>query len=186
MKPLVTLIRQALADRLRQSPEIAAFAGDRIFLNRFEAWGEAGLTTIGVYVISEEPLETDISPPPDERRLTVTVEILSREDAALEERLDQIADQVLRSYTLDPLGELVKAAGGPDTFLKIEWLGNDRGYLPEGEHTIGANIMAFSLEYQQPWADAELPPFETAATDWRAQTPEGEIEAENIVQLDQD
>lgn len=194
--PLITLIRQALADRLRQSEELTyfvggekadpadpLFTGGRIYLNRFEAWDERELTTIGVYVLGEEPIETDISPPPDERRLTVSVEILTREDEAMEERLDIIAALVEFYYTLDPLGELIRAAGGPDTLLKIEWQGNERGFVPEAELGLGINAMTFGLEYSLPWADAELPPFEEALTKWKARTAEGELEAENIVEM---
>lgn len=196
--PLITLIRRALAGRLRQSEELAVFVGGekadpaelfftggRIYLNRFEAWDESELTAIGVYVLSEEPVETDISPPPDERKLTFGVDILTRLDAAMEERLDIMAALVESLYTLPPLGELVEAAGGADTLLKINWLGNERGYVPEAELTLGVNIMTFSLEYQLPWADAELPPFEIAGTRWKAQTPQGEVEAKNTVRLDQ-
>ena len=199
MKPLITIIRQALVDRLRQSEELTAFvggwkaapddeffAGGRICLNRLEAWEERELTTIGVYMVGEDPIDTDINPPPDERRLTVGVEIFTQEDKDMEERLDFISALVEFYYTLPPLGRLIEAQGGKDTLLKIDWLGNDRGYLPEGQRTIGANIMSFALEYQIPWADEELPPFKIADTYWQAKTPEGELEAENIVELDQD
>jgi len=196
--PLVTLIRRALAKRLRQSelltrfvggektdPADRFFLGGRIFLNRFEAWDERDLTTIGLYVVSEEPIDTDINPPPDERRLMVGLEIFSREDATVEERLDIIGREVEALYRLPPLGALIEDEGGPDTLLKIIWLGNDRGYIPEGERTIGASIMAFSLEYQLPWEDAELPPWEMAGATWKARAPEGEIEAKNIVHIKQ-
>lgn len=199
MKALVTHIRQALADRLRQSeeltffvggqkakPEDDFFTGGRIYLNRFEAWDERELTTIGIYVVSEDPIETDKNPPPNERRLTVGVEIFSPEDQALEERLDIIASLVEHYYRLPPLGRLIKLQGGCDTLLKIDWLGNDRGYIPEGQRTIGANIMSFALEYQIPGEEAELPPYTQFKTDWKARTPNGDLEAENIAHPEQD
>ncbi|MDL2226550.1 hypothetical protein LJB86_02705 [Deltaproteobacteria bacterium OttesenSCG-928-M10] len=186
MKPLITLIREALAERLKQSEELAVFVAGRIYLNRFEAWDEGELTSIGVYVLSEEPISNDLNPSPDERKATFSVDIITREDPDMEERLDAIAALVERLYTLPALGEIIRANGRPDTLLKIDWLGNERGFVPEAELTLGANIMTFSLEYRRPYEDAELPPFLEGHTDWQARAPEGEVAAENTVNLDQD
>jgi len=176
MKPLITIIREALRDRLLESPAIVEITRGRVDLNRFEPWAEGALTAIGVYVVSEAPIDNDLYPPPDERKLTYTVEIVTLEDAGMEERLDYIAALVEGLYELKPLDKLIAvalASANEDPLaasplLKIDWLGNERGYAPEAEHTLGVNIMTFALEYRHPWPAPDLPDFEKAWTDHKA------------------
>lgn len=183
---IVTLIRRALRDRLLEVEALRPLVGDRVYLNRFEAWDEAELTTVGVYALTEEPIENDKNPSPDERRLTFTVEILSREDEDLEDRLDLMAALIEAAYTLPPLGRLIEAAGGQDTLLKIDWKGNERGYLPEAEVTLAANIMTFTLEYGVFPILAELPAFKLAAGDWTAQSPEGPLPVQSLAEMERE
>lgn len=182
-KPLVTLIRESLVERLRQSEVLARIVDDRIFLNRFEAWDEGELSAVGVYALREEPIASNLNPSPDERKLTFSVDLLTREDADTEERLDVMASEVETFYTLDPLGELIKAKGGPDTLLKIEWLDSERGFVPEAERTLGVNVMTFALEYQLPAERPTLDDFRQAHTDWKAESAEGELVAEDLLNL---
>jgi len=173
-KPLLTIIREALRARLLESEALAELTGGRISLNRGEPWAEGEATAIGVYAVSEEPINTDdLNPDPPERKLNFTVEILTREDGAMEERLDLMAALVENLYDLPSLDKLIKAAGGQAILLKIAWQGSERGYAPEAEVTLGALVMAFSLEYRAPWPEANLPDLEEVWTDIRARGHEG-------------
>ena len=66
-----TALRQAVGALI----EAAGFSG-RVYLNPEEPWDAPAFPSVGVYVMSEQAAERDLSPRPDSREAELAVDIL--------------------------------------------------------------------------------------------------------------
>lgn len=167
-----TLIRHALVARLKAFEPLAALCGGRIHANRVSPWSEDELPALGVYMLSEQCLETDIAPPPDERRLTLALEIIARANEGLEDTLDAISLALERALdTLDALGAEMEALGGEDCLLALAFEGSETALAEDGSRLAAVNAVSLTLDYRMPNTLPEhdpalLPDFRVAATGW--------------------
>jgi hypothetical protein len=183
MKPYLTVIREALRDRLLEEESIRNRVG-KIYINRFESFDEREMTAMGIYLTESEPIENDNHPKSIEIRAAFTMEVLTRAKNS-EELLDWLDVLIKQALTLDALGEIIKQAGRKDLLLLIEWLGSDLLYLVRAEETINVLVMNWNIEFKQPEPVVDLDPFYTAETSWAAKSPEGVvIEAENEAEME--
>ena len=129
--PARALIRHALCRVLSQGAACSALFGDRLYPNRTEHWQASVLPACGVFALAESPLESDASPDPQERRLSLEVEILAQagqgpcggpgaeapeqgglclpQRCSLDDNLDILAAAVEKALTLDAIGEAMGA-----------------------------------------------------------------------------
>jgi hypothetical protein len=182
MRPYLTILREAIKNRLASIPEIESLVGNRIYINRSEFWGEPELPVAGVYLYHVEPIENDLNPSPDERRASFTVEFIVN-TGNLEETLDAVEEITHTIADIGLLDEKIVALGGPkDQILQIDWTESELGYAPEASEILGALVVSLDIEYLQPKEAVESPDFliaktkfETTGHEGTAITVEGEV-----------
>jgi hypothetical protein len=159
-KPYITLLREAVRDRLAGDDALKAIFGDRIFLNRSDAFAEAELPSMGVYLVSVTPVENDYHPRRDLRKAELSVEAFAA-GADLEGGLDWIDALVKAALTIGPIEARIKTNGGPEkrAIDAITWVGSELGYLPEATKVIGAIVMSYEFEFLNPTEPPPLPEF---------------------------
>jgi hypothetical protein len=185
MKPGLTYIREAICSRIKNWELLKVLIDGRVFLNRFIPVQDQEYPIISVFVLEEAPIDTsNQNPSPDERKLTFSIEIINfNHDRAVLEVLDRVSDEIENALTLDGLDEYLGQAPTV-SLLKIEWLGNSLVYLEDTQDELVGVIMLFELEYQKLYQTGEMPPFQTAGTNWTARIKEGTVSAENIIELE--
>ena len=185
--PVFTIIKRGLAGLLSENEAVNEFTGGRVFINRFDPCDDPEYMSIGVFVLSEERVETDVCRDPDMRSITVQVEVVSpREKDPFEEALDAAAELAEAVYlmpgALKPLGELLIAEGYADSLLEIRWERTDSVYVIDSDKDLGMRLLIFTIEYEKAPKPEELPDFREAFAAWRARLPEGpDLEAEGGV-----
>lgn len=197
------LVRQGVVGLLRQDPACAELLPGGVWPNRFEAWLAWDLPAAGVYTTREEMLDTDQSPDPDERRLSLEVELLALADAALDDTLDALCLAVeralLRDHAIDALGRqitaivearlgrelpLLKNGRSPvDTLLAIKATGTEIGIAVEGERPIGVATLAVDIDYTWPRLTGELADFLLAIGHWDAAPADGKVDMRSRVEF---
>lgn len=179
-----TLLRKAVCALLRQS----AFSG-AVYANREEPWLAEELPVMGVYTTEESPLETDQSPPPDERRVTLVVDVLALSGLTLDDTLDAFSFLVEKAVTFAALEAKLRTVSTGLPLLDLQYSGTTLGLAEEGSRLIGVASLTFDLDYRMPVNMAGLVPFITAETAWDIVDycgPDGKLEATDIVTLPQD
>ena len=101
-----TLIRRAVCQVMREHDGLAALIGARIWPNRMEHWFRGELPAAGVYTVSEQRVESDTRPEPQERVISLAVELLGGELEAVDDTLDALCLQAVRHGRGSPLGFL--------------------------------------------------------------------------------
>ena len=91
-----TLIRRAVCQVMREHDGLAALIGARIWPNRMEHWFRGELPAAGVYTVSEQRVESDTRPEPQERVISLAVELLGGELEAVDDTLDALCLQLER------------------------------------------------------------------------------------------
>ncbi len=190
------LIRQAVVNLLARDPACLPLLGGRVWPNRFEAWLSPELPAAGVYTTREEQLESTTSPDPDERKLSLEVELLAWADAGLDDTLDALAlaleHALFSDHAIDALGRemaaIVEARLGKapplqpngrsavDTLLVLALSGTDMGIAVDGERQLGVACLAFSVEYAWPRLPGELNDFLLAVSGWDTAPADGRME----------
>ena len=187
--PYLTVFKKVLAAELKADPAFGDFTGGRVFLNRYDPFEERELMSAGLFVLSEERVDSDLARAPDVRRVSVQLEILADAEAdPWEEHLDMAADlaEALILGSLAPLAEGLEAEGLPDTLVEMRWLATETGYVVEAERVLAARLLSFWLEYEKAGPPDELPDFRTAATKWAARAGGREVpEADNLVEFEE-
>ena len=190
------LIREAVVRQIVADPACAPLLGARVWPNRFEAWLTPELPAAGVYTTREEVLESDASPDPDERRLSLEVELVAWADASLDDTLDALClaleHALTRDHAIDALGRemtaiveerlgktlptLKNGASPVDTLIAIKSTGTDIGIAVEGEREIGVATLALDIDYTWPRPTGELADFLLAIGHWDTATADGKLE----------
>ena len=186
------LIRHAVVRVLKEHPATVLLMGGRVCPNRMEHWLADELPACGVYTMSEEVLESDISPDPNERRIALVVELLSRMTEAVDDTLDALTLAVEKALMLPAIGAAMTAIvnerlaaegkeplppvtvnGGwrssiLDTLLTLKLTTTELGIAVDGNREIGVAGMNFTLEYACPEYSEPLPDFLLAVSGWDA------------------
>jgi hypothetical protein len=189
------LIRHAVVRVLK---ERAPVFGGRVWPDREEHWLAEEFPACGVYTLSEERLESDVSPDPLERRIDLVVECLALAAHGVDDGLDVLALEVERALSLERIGqamgsivnELREAAGLPplekklrngrllwpvDTLLTLTLAGTDLGIAVDGSRQIGVAVLQFDLEYAAQAEDLPLPDFLQAVSGWDLFSSDGVV-----------
>ena len=185
-----TVIRRAACSLL----EAAGFEG-RAYPNQEEVWTLAQFPAAGVYTSEESPLDQDLhwgrDDGPDDRRLTLTVEILEnyeRQERSLDDRLDALSLIAEQALTFTAVRDAARAVGVD--VLDLTWQGMRFDLADDGQTTVGCVTLTWSVEYRMPKAPGSIDLFVTGHIDWdlagREGWPDGNLEATDIVTLPQD
>ena len=202
------LIRRAIVRVLKENPETSVLLKGGVYPNRMEHWLDDELPAAGVYTLSEEILESDISPDPLERRVALTLELLARMTAAIDDTLDELTQGAENALTLEAIGaamtaivnDLRAAAGLPplppvtingiprssavDTLLVLKFTGVELGIAVDGDRQIGVAAMNYDLEYALPPDWPPLAEFILGIAKWDTQPADGVIEMTSRVKFD--
>ncbi|MCL1915673.1 MAG: hypothetical protein FWG17_03050 [Desulfovibrionaceae bacterium] len=207
--PRRALIRHAVVCVLKEDAGLAALTGGRVFPNREEHWLAGELPAIGVYALSEEVLDTDISPDPRERRISLIVEALVRMAEKADDKLDELAWAVeMALAALGPVGaamtalvnKALAAAGkdplppatingiprssAVDTLLSLTLKSTELGIAVDGNRQIGVAVLNFDLDYALSDFPPALPDFLLAASAWDVVPADGKADMESRVEFD--
>lgn len=197
------LIREAVVRLIKADPACAPLLGDRVWPNRFEAWLTQELPAAGVYTTREEVLESDTSPDPDERRLSLEVELVAWADASLDDTLDALClaleHALTRDHAIDALGRemtalvearlkktlpLLKNGRSPvDTLIALKATGTDIGIAVDGERQIGVATLALDIDYTWPRPTGELADFLLAIGYWDTAPADGKVDMVSRVEF---
>lgn len=194
------LIRKGMVAVFKANTGIAASLGDRIFPNRVEHWWAEELPAIGVYTFDEKNVDTDKNPDPEERKLTMAVEVLTNATELLDDQLDALALLVERAMSIDALGAamtaIVEAMLGKSigrnsanrslvdaALLAIKLTGTETGIAVDGEQQTGVSTLTFEIEYQAPVFSADLDDFLLGCSGWDVATADGNIEMQSRVEF---
>jgi hypothetical protein len=207
------LIRRAVVRVLLEHEATSALLGDRVFPNREEHWLQDELPAAGVYTLSEERIDSDVSPDPEERRLSLVVETLARMSARVDDVLDALTLAVETALSeLDAVGEAMGAivnesreAAGLDPLekvpaengdLELRWpcdtlrlivlRSTDIGIAVDGDREIGAAAMNFDLEDAWPVERGEIADFLLGLTDWDVEPHDGVIDMVSRVEFEKE
>lgn len=194
------LIRRGMVAVFLADAGIAASMGDRIFPNRVEQWWAEELPATGVYTLHEENVETDKNPDPEERKLTLAVEVLAQATENMDDQLDALALLVERAMSIDALGAamtaIVEAKLGQTlardsqnrspvdaALLRIRLTGTETGIAVDGERQTGVSTLTFDVEYQAPVFPADLADFLLGCSGWDVVPADGNIEMHSRVEF---
>jgi hypothetical protein len=201
------LIRHAVVRTLREAPALSSRLGRRVFPNREEHWLQDELPAAGVYTLSEQTIDSKISPDPDERRIDLVVEILAGMSVRVDDTLDALTLAVEKALLLDSIGdfmgllinERLAAAGLPplekirrdgrlrwpvDTLLLLGLKDTELAIAVEGDRQIGVASMNFDLEYFWPECPGPLDDFLLGIAGWDVQPHDGHIDMVSRVAFD--
>lgn len=193
-----TLIRRALVAVLLANGPLASRLGGRIYSNRVEHWWANELPAAGVYTMAESNTDGDVSPDPDERQITLGLELLVHGTEAMDDQLDGLCLLVERAVQIDAVGAamtgiidkllpepLPRGAQGRSpvdrALLRIRLTGTDLGIAVDGDRQTGVATMSFDVEYQAPRLPGVLDDFLLAATDWDVVPADGHPEMQSLV-----
>lgn len=192
------LIRRGLVAVLLGNAALAARLGSRVYPNRVEHWWAQELPAAGVYTMSEDTVDSDISPDPDERKITLGLELLVQATENMDDHLDALCLLVERAVSIDAVGAamtgiieaklpepLPRDARGrspvDNALLRIRLTGTDLGIAVDGERQTGVATLAFDVEYEAPRLPGRLDNFLLAATDWDVVPADDHPEMQSLV-----
>lgn len=84
------LIRQAVCQVMREHAGLDALLAGRVWPNRMEHWFHNEFPAAGVYTLQEVRVASDVRPEPQERRLTLAVELLAGALESVDDTLDAL------------------------------------------------------------------------------------------------
>lgn len=172
-----------------------------VWPSREEPWLADELPVMGVYTTEERRLESDQSPEPDDRELTLVVELLDREalspDAApLDDRLDELSlypettlffeavrDSVAHGAREAGYGEADASAMVQDFAYSMTAVGE----AEDGRRVVACAVLTFALTYRMPAPVVDADRLKTIVSGWDLADfppphggPDGRLEAESI------
>jgi hypothetical protein len=193
------LIRHACVRVIRDFPDVKALMDGRVWPDRSEHWLADELPACGVYTLSEQTLESDISPDPEERRIDLAIEILARLTTSVDDALDALCLAVEKAMRIDAVGiamgaiadaARIEAGLAPlapvrvdgalrhtaDVLLRMELQSTEIGIAVEGDREIGVAVLTYALEYRRAYPLLVLPDFLLAASGWDVMPADGRID----------
>jgi hypothetical protein len=201
------LIRHAVTRVLLEDGGTHACFGPRVFPNREEHWLQDEFPACGVYTLSEENLDSDVSPDPRERRIDLIIEVPAAMSDTIDDRLDALSLAVERALALDAIGEAMgaivneaRAAAGlapmqkqrrdgrmlwpVDTLLTLKLTGTDLGIAVEGDRQLGVAALSYDLEYEAFKGREPLADFLLGISGWDVEKHDGVIDMVSRVEFE--
>ena len=202
-----TLIRHAVVRVLAANERVASCMGGRVYPNRAEHWLADELPACGVYTLSEDIMESDRSPDPNERRISLVCELVARMTDTVDDALDALTLVIEEALNLDAIGEamgeivdMARAEKGlpplspvlrdgvlrhpADTLLLLGLTGTDIGIAVTGNREVGVAAMSYDLEYELPAPEIPLSDFLYAISGWDVAPHDGHIDMVSRVELE--
>lgn len=196
------LIRQAVCQVMREHAGLDALLAGRVWPNRMEHWFHNEFPAAGVYTLQEVRVASDVRPEPQERRLTLAVELLAGALESVDDTLDALCLQAERAVLrLDAIGRamggivdallpdplpLIRGRHPADTLLSIVHTGSDLALAVEGQRQMGAAVLNLDLEYRWPVVPPELADLLLAHTDWYVHPGDDRVDMISQVTFDQE
>ena len=182
--------RTALRQSVGALIEAAGFSGS-VYLNPEEPWDAPSFPSVGVYIVSENRPEVDLSPVPDSREVTLAVDILEAvrgNRLPLDDRIEALELAVDRALTFEAVDREFTARGGQ--LEDFEYSGMELGKADNGEVTVACLTLTFTAFYRMPPREGTVDLFRTGYIEWDLADgmnhPDGRKEATDIVTLPQD
>lgn len=193
------LIRRAICKVLSENAVIVEHVTGGVHPNRIEQWWTDEMPAIGVYTLSETRIASDSRPEPQERDLSLVIEILANADATLDDILDHLSliteQSVMQLDTIGrAMGQIVDALlpeplplehgkHPADTLLKLTHEGTEIGVAVDGQRQCGVASLQFSLEYAWPDPLPHLEDFLIANSGWFVEPDDGVMDMESRVEF---
>ena len=198
------LIRHAVVRVLQNDPNAYTLLGGRVFPNRMEQWWQSELPACGVYTLSEEWLESDVSPDPEERRIDLVCELLCAADERADDVLDalclaleralllpaigaamgDILDESRREAGLEPLTPSERAALD-ETLLQLAPQNTEIGIaVDDAERQTAFAALNFNLDYRRLILPGDLPDFLLAVSGWDVEPHDNVIDMVSRVEFE--
>lgn len=181
-----TALRQAVGALIEE----AGFS-DRVYLNPEEPWDAPSFPSVGVYIVSENRPEVDLSPVPDSREVTLAVDILEAvrgNRLPLDDRIEALELAVDRALSFEAVDGEYTARGG--LLEDFEYSGMELGKADNGEITVACLTLTYTAVYRMPSQKGSVDLFRTGYVEWDladgAGKPDGRKEATDIITLPQD
>lgn len=198
------LIRMAVVRALLENPACKSLLGDRIFASRFEQWFSAELPACGVYALSEECVDSGVSPDPDERRLSLVVELIALACAGVDGFLDRLClaceAALFGNGAIDGIGRMMTAIieekirhpvpvgkngrSVVDTLIAIRLKTTEIGIAVDGDRETGVASLNFDIEYYWPKIPGNFADFLVACGGWDVEISDGRIDMRSRVEFE--
>lgn len=195
------LIRRGMVKLLKADDGMAALCGTRVYGNRVEHWYQDEYPAVAVYALSEGNTESDLSPDPDERTLSLSIELVAAADERLDDTLDALCLALERAVSIDTLGRAMTAIVNrrlPEplpvddkgrspvdaAMLRIRQTGTELGIAVDGERQMGLATVSFDVEYRWPVMPGALADFLLAISGWDVVPADGKIDMESRVEFE--
>ena len=130
--------RILIRNKIKEMLIAKTLCGNNVTQNRFHKWREEKLPAISIYTLSETSEVWNVAPREYKRKLAIAVEILTIADDNIDDRLDEIAQQVENVLNTDiSLGGVCDNVFFQNTVV---------GFVPDGT---GSDLLACAkLEYE--------------------------------------
>jgi hypothetical protein len=151
------LIREHIQKLLKNKTAV----GDRVFSNRSTPASIEELPLINIYTKSESVDPHNEAPKSYRRSLNLVLEVIGvgRDDCALEDLVDSIADEIEKELENDETLD-----GKAD---KLSLTGLQYTVEPDGQSPVGSLVLNYSIIYYQEVGPDCFPPFETMSVDYK-------------------
>lgn len=194
------LIRRGVVKLLKADAGMASLCGARIYGNRVEHWYQDEYPAAAVYALSESNAESDVSPDPDERALSLNVELVAAADERLDDVLDALCLALERAVGIDALGQAMTAIVNrrlpaplpvdpqgrspvDAALLRIRQTGSELGIAVDGQRQLGVATVSFEVEYRWPVMPGTLADFLLAVSGWDVEPADGCIDMQSRVEF---
>lgn len=156
-----TLIRKALV-LLLEKKMAACNIPISIYSNRVSAFVTDELPAVGVYLLQEEKIENGKRPDPDERSVSVVIDVVVRESLQIDDELDVFTCFFEGIINLDSVESEINAffneEGHKESdvnksdfwILSVQYDGLDMGMASDEARTVGVASLSFSINYEMP------------------------------------
>jgi hypothetical protein len=171
-----TYLRKAIAHILTADSELQPWLKGRVFANRADPWLVEELPALGVYLLSEEPLETTQAPPENRRQAELLIEIITHYDQTADDLIDKIQALIERAMLIDAIGAAMIALGTTDTLEEIAPPSFTMELLETDGAVSAAGILVYPITYIQPDLAARPAIGNFERMDTEIISPEGEID----------
>ena len=165
-----TLIRKALVLLLEK--KMAEYNMPiSIYSNRVSAFITDELPAVGVYLLQEEKIEKNKRPDPDERSVSVVIDIVVRESLQIDDELDVFTclfegiidlgsvEKEINAFFHKTSHDSSEVAAADFWILSVDYEGLDMGMASDEAKTVGIASLSFSINYEMPKRTI-LPDFE--------------------------
>ncbi len=159
-----SLIRKALVKMFKKELHEKNF-NITVFENRVSAFLAEDLPCIAVYAESENILDEAKRPNPNERDLSINIDLLAREGENIDDDLDALSYFIEKILTIEKLDSVLDSMFEADglvssdiVLIEVTYENIAMGLIADDARVLGCASMAFSIKYELP-KRSELPDF---------------------------